>query len=179
MRRLILIRHAKSDYPWGVDDHFRPLNGRGRRDAPVIGHWLMANISVLHPPLVIVSTATRAQLTWRLIREQLSEGWAGGNVVEEPRLYETDADGVASVVAEIPDAVDTAVVIGHNPGLLDFICRFAVPGALKQEATAKFPTSALAVLTMGHTWNTCTTYPLDIDQFAVARAQRKNRPDPA
>ena len=174
MRRLILIRHAKSDYPWGVDDHFRPLNGRGRRDAPCIGDWLMQNIPVRQPPLVVVSTATRTQLTWRLIRAHLSGVWAQCDVVEEPRLYETDSDGVAAVISGLPDAADTAVVIGHNPGLVDFVSRYTEPGPAKDEATAKFPTSALAVLVAPSAWASCTSSPMSIEHFAVVRAPRKS-----
>jgi phosphohistidine phosphatase len=174
MRRLILIRHAKSDYPWGVEDHFRPLNGRGRRDAPLIGEWLLHNIPVLEPPVVVVSTATRTQLTWRLIREQLSGVWAECEVVEEPSLYETDADGVAAVISGLPDSADTAVLIGHNPGLVDFISRYTEPGTAKDDATAKFPTSALAVVVTSSLWGSCMSVPMVIEHFAVARAPRKS-----
>ncbi len=65
---LILVRHAKSDYPPGVMDHERPLNGRGLRDAPRIGAWLATRpqSGAGDVTCVLVSTARRAQLTWLL-----------------------------------------------------------------------------------------------------------------
>jgi len=168
-RRLILIRHAKSDYPWGVDDHYRPLNGRGRRDAPVIGDWLMDHVSIDRVPLVVVSTATRTQLTWRLMRERLSEDWAQVDVVDEPRIYEADVSMLDHIVKTLPDERSTVIVVGHNPGLRDFLELYAQPGELRDQAIAKFPTSAIAVLSTSQTWSTALTTPLVVEQFAIAR----------
>jgi len=168
-RRLILIRHAKSDYPWGVDDHYRPLNGRGRRDAPVIGDWLMDHVSVDRVPLVVVSTATRTQLTWRLIRERLSDDWAHVDVVDEPRIYEAEASVLGEIVMALPDERSTVLVIGHNPGLRDFLAQHVQPGDLQEQATAKFPTSAIAVLTTSSRWSEALVSPMAIEQFAIAR----------
>ena len=61
-KRLILFRHATSDWPEGVDDHDRPLSDRGKKAAPVMGVYLEKN--KLLPDLVLVSTARRAQETW-------------------------------------------------------------------------------------------------------------------
>lgn len=171
-RRLILIRHAKSDYPWGVDDHYRPLNGRGRRDAPVLGSWLMDHVSVDRVPLVVVSTATRTQLTWRLIRERLSEDWSHVDVVDEPSIYEAEASVLDSVVRSLPEDRSTAVIIGHNPGLRDFIESHVPPGDLREQAIAKFPTSAVAVLSTSRQWHEAPEHPMTLEQFAIARGVR-------
>ena len=64
-RRLVLLRHAKSDYPDEVADHDRPLAARGRRDAPLVGRWLAR--SGYRPDAVICSTARRARETWDLV----------------------------------------------------------------------------------------------------------------
>ena len=171
-RRLILVRHAKSDYPWGVDDHYRPLNGRGRRDAPVIGSWLMDHVSVDRVPLVVVSSATRTQLTWRLMRERLSEDWAHVDVVDEPSVYEADVSTLDVVVRDIPDDRTTVVLIGHNPGLRDFIEAHVPSGDLREQAIAKFPTSAIAVLSTPHAWREAPQNPMTLEQFAIARGVR-------
>ena len=81
--RLVLIRHAKSDYPWGVDDHDRPLNERGRRDAPQVGAWLDEHLTwgAAGAPAVRVSTARRAQLTWTLAGSRLTMDRVFANLV--------------------------------------------------------------------------------------------------
>jgi phosphohistidine phosphatase len=171
-RRLILIRHAKSDYPWGVDDHYRPLNGRGRRDAPVIGDWLMDHVSVDRTPLVVVSTATRTQLTWRLIRERLSEDWAHVDVVDEPRIYEAQVSVLNEIIAALPDERSTVIVIGHNPGLRDFLEQNVQPGTLRDQAITKFPTSAIAMLSTSQEWGNAIGSPMIMEQFAIARGSK-------
>ncbi len=171
-RRLILIRHAKSDYPWGVDDHYRPLNGRGRRDAPAIGDWLMDHVSLDRVPLVVVSTATRTQLTWKLIRERLRDDWAQVDVVDEPRIYEAEASVLDDIVEALPEDRTTVIVIGHNPCLRDFLENHVEKGELREQAIAKFPTSAIAVLSTSVPWGAALASPLAIEQFAIARGVR-------
>ena len=92
MRRLILFRHAKSAYPDGVGDHDRPLDARGRADAPRMGAYLAAE--ALLPDLVLVSSARRTQETFALA------GAAIGPVEtrEEPRIYEAAAERLLGVV---------------------------------------------------------------------------------
>ena len=148
MARIVLVRHAKSDYPWGVDDHDRPLNDRGRRDAPMIGEWLDQHVG-WEPgerPLVLVSSARRAQLTWSLARQRLSGRWDAVEARDEPRIYEASTRDLRDVIAEVGTAADVLVMVGHNPGLADLVHTCAVDDALRREATAKFPTSAVAVL---------------------------------
>jgi phosphohistidine phosphatase len=146
--RLVVVRHAKSDYPWGVVDHDRPLNERGRRDAPEIGAWLDAHLDwdAAEPPVVLVSTARRAQLTWGLARERLSARWQEVEVLDEPRIYEAYVGALVDVVREAGREHPTVVLVGHNPGLAELVERLAVDDDLKAEATSKFPTSAVAVL---------------------------------
>lgn len=146
MSRLVLIRHAKSDYPWGVADHDRPLNERGRRDAPCIGPWLDAHLTWEDgsAPLAIVSTARRAQLTWSLASRELTGRWAEVAAVDEPRVYEAGVPTLRQVLREA--GRETLLLVGHNPGLAGVVDVLAAPSPLKDEAIAKFPTSAIAVL---------------------------------
>ena len=148
MPRLVLVRHAKSDYPWGVSDHDRPLNDRGRRDAPEIGRWLDGHASWPEdqPTVVVVSTARRAQLTWGLATTRLSPRWAAVPVEDEARIYEAPASALLDVVGERAAWASTVVLVGHNPGLCDLTRLLAAPSDLRDTATAKFPTSAVCVL---------------------------------
>ena len=144
--RLVLVRHAKSDYPWGVDDHDRPLNDRGRRDAPEIGAWLDAHVTwpADAVPAVRVSTARRAQTTWGLARTRMSDRWDDVDLADEPRIYEADVTSLLDVVGEC--VAPTLLLVGHNPGLAELVAGLAVDDALRAEALVKFPTSAIAVL---------------------------------
>jgi phosphohistidine phosphatase len=146
--RVIVARHAKSDYPWGVSDHDRPLNDRGRRDAPALGAWLEDHVDWPQdaPPIVVVSTARRAQLTWGLASAELSARWVDVRVIDEPRVYEAGVQTLRSLVVEYGALTSTLLMVGHNPGLAYLILDLAAPSELREEATRKFPTSAVAVL---------------------------------
>mgnify|MGYP006278961409 CR=1 FL=1 len=171
--RLVLVRHAKSDYPWGVEDHDRPLNARGRRDAPEAGRWLSEHVSwtLGAPPVVIVSSARRAQLTWGLMRTALTPDWDAAVVVDEPRIYEADVADILIAVTEGVGASDTAIVIGHNPGLAQMVQHCARAGRLRDEAVSSFRTSAIAVLTSDDPLQTALEAPqqFDVRAFAVPR----------
>ncbi len=145
---LVLVRHAKSDYPWGVDDHDRPLNERGRRDAPLIGTWVDEHVSWTPgaEPAILVSTALRAQLTWSLARPSLSDRWASAVEIDEARIYEASSQTLGEVVADHSTDASTVILVGHNPGLVGLILALAEADDRRAAATAKFPTSAIAVL---------------------------------
>ena len=146
--RLVLVRHAKSDYPWGVDDHDRPLNERGRRDAPEVGRWLAEHVTWSDDvePIVLVSTARRAQLTWGLASAELGERWSGVPVIDEERIYEASVSSLLDVVREAGRGSGLVVLVGHNPGLAGLVLHLAADDDLRRQATEKFPTSAVAVL---------------------------------
>src|SRR5579859_3831085 len=82
-RRLILLRHAKSDWPEGPDLD-RPLAKRGRRDAPRIGRWLRAHGFV--PDVVICSAARRTRETWALVAPELAGSKRPGQAPADPAL---------------------------------------------------------------------------------------------
>ena len=95
MRRLMLLRHAKSAWPDGVDDHERPLAKRGRTACALMGRYMVDE--ALLPDLTIVSTARRARESWELVRPAF-----GQDIVErdEPRIYEASASAILDVVRE-------------------------------------------------------------------------------
>ena len=110
-RRLIMLRHAKS--AWNTNaptDHDRPLNKRGRRDAPRIG----AKIRELgwSPERVISSDSQRTRETW----DRMKDEFEPCDVTFTRRLYHESTAAVLEVLAEVPDSVATVMLIGHNPG---------------------------------------------------------------
>jgi phosphohistidine phosphatase len=120
-RRLILLRHAKSDWP-DVPDRDRPLAKRGRRDAPRIGRWLHKH--GYQPDVVVVSDAARTRQTWDLVAPELGGSPA---VRFEPRAYAASALTLLYLAQELPDRYRTALLIAHNPGLSELATSLAAP----------------------------------------------------
>jgi phosphohistidine phosphatase len=154
LRRLVVLRHAKSAWPEGVADPARPLARRGRRDAPEAGRVLAERDWL--PDLAVCSTAVRARATWELA----SAEWGTPPPVRyDSRVYAAGAADLLAVARETPPQVGTLLLIGHNPGLEELVLTLAgsdMDGALDTVRT-KYPTSAIAVLTWyGHTWNALT-----------------------
>ena len=111
MKRLILLRHAKSD--WEADfetDHSRPLNERGMESARAIGVALAKSNQV--PDIVISSSALRAQSTAFLAAD--TGGWQCEIRLTE-ELYGTSAGSVLSIVKDTPDSVNRLMLVGHEP----------------------------------------------------------------
>jgi phosphohistidine phosphatase len=147
-RRLVLLRHAKSDWP-AVADHDRPLAKRGRRDAPAAGRWL--GRSGYQPDAVVCSTALRARQTWELAAEGLAAAVPGAapEVRYEPRVYEASVLGLLMLVREFPPQWRTALIVGHNPGMAELAAGLAEP---PPDGPLSFPTAAVAVLGLTGRW---------------------------
>ena len=109
-RTLLLIRHAKSDWAAGAPDHERPLNDRGRREAPELGRRL-AGLG-LRPDLVVCSDATRAQQTWALAAAAWPEP---PPLLVDPRLYDASRSEVLDVITGPPADVHVLACVGHEP----------------------------------------------------------------
>lgn len=139
-RTLVVVRHAKSDWDTGVEDHERPLNERGRRDAAALGKWLRDNVGALG--LVLCSTAARARQTWRLVAPALDPG---PPVRYEQRIYAAEPRALMSVLDEVADDVAATALVGHNPGLSELV--HTVSGQ-----AVELKTSAVAVMSWGGTW---------------------------
>jgi len=143
MRRLLLLRHAKSNWPAGVADRERPLAARGREAAPVMGRYLAEEL--LLPDLVLISPALRTAETWHLVAPMLPEK-PGTHV--EPRIYEAKPERLLRVVQETEPGVRTLLMIGHNPGFEEFAALLTGHGDRYASArmAQKYPTCGLAVL---------------------------------
>ena len=140
MRRLMLLRHAKSDWPAGVEDHERPLAKRGRKDGPRIGAAMAAQD--LLPDLAIVSTAQRTRQTWDLVKPAL------GSIPErfDASIYEASPEAILKAIRSTSGAIKSLLIIGHNPGLELTAAFLAASGSARAALTTKFPTGALAVI---------------------------------
>jgi phosphohistidine phosphatase len=139
VKTLLLLRHAKSswDDP-GLDDHDRPLNKRGRRDAPRMGRLLLEEKLV--PDEILCSTAARARETAEEVKE--ASGFAG-DVRFSRTLYLAGSREILAAVRTVAPAAGTAMVIGHNPGIEELLD--ALTGAGKHLSTAALARIALPV----------------------------------
>ena len=133
MKTLLVLRHAKSswDDP-GLDDHERPLNKRGRRDAPRMGE-LVREYGLI-PDVVISSDAVRARLTAEAVVEAARYA---GEIQMDRNLYLAHPADILSVLRTVRESAETVMIVGHNPGL----------EALVEQLTGEpqdLPTAALA-----------------------------------
>jgi len=133
---LILLRHAKSDWSGGEADVDRGLAKRGRRQAPDAGRWLASSIERID--LAVVSPANRARSTWELD--------APPPMRVEDRVYAASDSELLDVVRELPDDVNTVVLVGHNPELEELV-------SLLTGESVPMPTSALAVIDVPGSWS--------------------------
>jgi phosphohistidine phosphatase len=143
MLRLLLLRHAKSDWPGGLGDLERPLARRGLEAAPRMGHYLVAEH--LLPDLALVSPSRRTRDTWDLVAATLP-GPPPHRI--EDTIYEAPMEHLLEAVRATPAGVRTLILVGHNPGsqelaqdLVGYGDRYAA-----QRLAAKFPTCGLAVI---------------------------------
>ena len=164
-RRLLLVRHSKSDYPPGVPDHDRPLNGRGRGDAESLGRWLTDSQSLTEGTSVLVSSALRTQQTWAL---------AGGSreCVTECQLYEAQPETIIRLIQSTPVTIGTLIVLAHNPGVMAaaMILTGNRESPVYHLLGEKFPTSAVAVLGLP-SWREALTEGATLIDFVVPRGR--------
>ena len=134
MQRLILMRHAKSDWSFSQPDHDRPLNKRGRKSARTLGDWLRRNDYL--PGEALVSTACRTRETFDLLGFDTT-------VRYDRALYHASAEIMLSVLHEAGQPC--VLMLGHNPG----ICAFAhgmASAAPDHDRFDDFPTGATLVV---------------------------------
>ena len=148
MKRLYLLRHAKSswDDPTLADDD-RPLAPRGRRAAKVMAEHL--GRKGIAPELVLCSPSRRTRQTLTRIAPGLGKN---ANVQIEPELYAASGPVLLEVLHEVPDGVDSVMLIGHNPGIQDLALNLASAGSPIPRLRNKFPTAALVTLELNGSW---------------------------
>ena len=150
MHTLYLLRHAKSS--WSdptLADRERPLAPRGRRDAKRIAEHLVR--LGIEPDLILCSPAERTRQTLEQVSAALG---ANPTLRLEAGLYAASADELLERIRVVPEDVASVMLIGHNPGLQDLALALASAGPGLARLKAKFPTAALATLTLPKaTWS--------------------------
>ena len=134
VKRLFLLRHAKS--AWNdptLRDRDRPLAPRGRKAAKRVGRW--ARRHDVRPQLVVCSSAVRARQTL----ERVLPGLGEPAVWIEVTLYAAAADTLLARVRALPEEVDEAMLVGHNPGLMELALLLAAPGPKRKRARSQRP----------------------------------------
>jgi len=135
MKQLLVLRHAKSSWKRAdLEDHDRPLNKRGKRDAPRMGRVLRGQD--LLPQLAISSTAERARVT---LERLLDAAGAACEVRVTPDLYLAGPREIVDQLRQLPNRYERVMVVGHNPGLEELIHE------MTGEAVT-LPTAALALI---------------------------------
>ena len=112
MKTLYLTRHAKSSWKNSeLDDHDRPLNKRGTRDAPMMGDKLKA--MGIYPDMLWSSTALRAKITAQVLAQKLDISYS--RIQWKREIYDSDADELLDMIRNADDSEDSLMLFGHNP----------------------------------------------------------------
>lgn len=116
MKKLFIIRHAKSswDFP-DLDDFDRPLNNRGKKNAPEMGKRL--NKKGVKIDLIIASPAKRAFITAKKIAAEIS--FPIEKIVKEPLFYHGSLSNMLGVIQHVDNDSKSLMIFGHNPGLTE------------------------------------------------------------
>ena len=145
-RQLIVLRHAKSD--WGTDaptDHARPLNQRGRKDAPRVAQRICE--LGWAPPYVVSSDSQRTKETYRRMRDMFTEALGEEPMVQFlDSLYHAGPEALESALADVPDEVSLVMAIGHNPGWQEVV------HALTGQAVSMTTANAALLSIEGDNW---------------------------
>ena len=137
MKTLFLIRHAKSSWDnTALPDKDRPLDDRGKRDAPKMGKRLQERD--VKPDMILSSPAIRALTTAEIIAKKLD--YKLKDIVVDDRLYAGQADDLLDVIHELGDKLERVMLFGHNPELTEFAHRLS-------SEIARMPTCAVAEFT--------------------------------
>ena len=157
MKTLTLIRHAKSSWDdVTLTDAQRPLNRRGERDAPKMGDRLVAR--GFSPDLIVASPAVRASTTADIIAARLD--YPRERIVREASLYLASLDELLDVTASQDDALNSLVLVGHNPGLTMY-ANLLVPGI-----TNNVPTTGIVSVSLDRNdWSLYTEPRASLDFF--------------
>ncbi|GAA4444019.1 histidine phosphatase family protein [Novipirellula rosea] len=160
-RRLILMRHAKSDWAdEGLSDHDRPLNKRGRRDAPQMAAWLR-EIDCL-PDVVLSSSAVRTRETLELMQDSFRSDVI---VSYSESLYLASPETICNVIASDSCDASTVMVLAHNPGMAYLVSQLA--GQM-----VDMPTAAIAIFDVSITdWSKFRlSSPVKLEHFMRPKA---------
>lgn len=138
------MRHAKSSWDFeDLSDHDRPLNNRGRKDAPLMGREL-GSLEV-EPDLIISSSAVRALTTATLVANVL--GYDTEKIAIEEEIYKADKKELLDIVKKIPNQFEKMLLVGHNNTITEFA------NLLSPELIPNIPTAGAVGISFA-----CTTW---------------------
>jgi phosphohistidine phosphatase len=139
MKTLYLVRHAKSSWKYPkLDDFERPLNKRGRRDAPLMGK-VLKKLKVA-PDLIISSPANRAAMTVRIIADKIN--YPLDKIRYRENLYEFSEDALMDVIENIHDSANQVMLVGHNPALT------GLANTIGDQPVSNIPTSGICCVAL-------------------------------
>ena len=171
MRRLVLVRHAKSSWDdESLDDHDRPLAPRGERAL----ERMRSHVATLDLPTlyVVCSTAVRAESTLNGLRPALPDDAA----IEHDRgVYDDDAGSLLDRIRRSGDHHATLMVVGHNPTLQDLACRLVAEGdpADREQLERKLPTGAIVSMSFDGDWNELAAGAARLESLFMPRRPRR------
>jgi phosphohistidine phosphatase len=143
MRRLLIFRHAEAVHSEKYSDLERPLSAAGRDKAAKVGAFLAETHQRID--LVLVSDSVRTRETWDLA--QAAYG-ATPEVRFDRKLYHAEQRDLMAMARDLPDRLQSTMIVGHNPAVAEFAVHFA--GSGEQAALARvargFPPGGLAIL---------------------------------
>ncbi|OWY19048.1 phosphohistidine phosphatase [Sphingobacteriales bacterium UPWRP_1] len=161
MKTLYIVRHAKSSWKEaGLEDIDRPLNERGKHDAPEMGKYLKQQ--GVKPDALYSSPAKRAQKTAQLIAAEL--GFDKDKISIQPVLYtfNPNVEAILNFIAQLPDEQQTVMLFGHNPTFTELANHFT-----KNRFTAENPTCSVVGLQLHiNTWKKSPRAEADLHLFA-------------
>ena len=111
MKKLYILRHGKSDYPEGVQDHERPLNKRGQKASTAIGKYL--KLSQITPDVILSSDSAR---TTQTINNATREAGITTPIDFKPNLYLATPGEMLKELAKIDESITSVMIVCHNPG---------------------------------------------------------------
>jgi phosphohistidine phosphatase len=118
MKTLFLVRHAKSSWDSGVSSDFdRPLNDRGKHDAPMMAKRMLDRKMKIDQ--FVSSPAKRARKTAEAFAEEY--GVKEKHIVYEPSLYHASVSTFYQVIENLDNKCDRVAIFSHNPGITDFV----------------------------------------------------------
>lgn len=169
MRRLYLLRHAKSSWELaGQLDYDRGLTERGHNDAKLIAGQIESR--GIAPGLVICSGAVRTRETL----EEIAPSLPPSSIVQyDDALYQASTEDLFDVVRAIAPEHSSVMLIGHNPSTHDFAVEIASGGDELVRMAAKFPTCALAEFELADEWSAVGTDSAVLTAFTAPKQLRK------
>ncbi len=134
MKKIYLVRHAKSSWKHPkLDDFERPLNKRGRKNAPFMGDIIEKR--GIHPDLILSSPANRAAMTARIMATRID--YPLEDIIYLESIYGADEHGLIQVIRRMDDGIDRLMLVGHNPGITN------LANALGNDPVSNVPTCGI------------------------------------